>query len=626
MTQRSKAKSQAPTVSEQTHARVSLSEVLFVKDGRMELNIPRGILLPEFIVKANAAADRGRIAEAKRLFNDRNIEKACKIAEEDQTHADIIYLLLAIILQKTGQIEKAEKWYKKILEHQENAFVHNELGCIYQNVGRVLDALECRKKALQLDPTHPGICSNYAADLMRTKKIREGIAVLRDTLEVEPANAAIRSNLLFYLHYLPDTDPHALFEEHKKWGQIHAPLSLARTSHENIPDPDRRLKVGYISADFRVHSVAYNFEAFLTGRDCNGYEVYGYGNIANPDEMTEHLKSKFDHYRNIRGRSDETVAGMIEKDKIDILVEIGGHTGSHSLLVLARKPAPIQVDYGGINTSGMDQIDYRFTDHILDPPEAQELYVEELVYLPEGLFCYTPHHLAPPVTPPPALRKGHITFGSCNNSLKIDSNIISLWAHVLQANKGSRFFLKLSSAKDPWIKDYYFREFERFGIERERVRIQGWKRTGVHLELYGEVDIALDTYPFNGCVTTLEGLWMGVPVISLADKRHSFLSRVGRSILSRLDLDFFAASTPDEYIAKATALAANVDNLAKIRATMRQRMAASILCDAKAYTGSVEAAYRKMWHKWCESQGSDISASKFKPQKQSLDVEANVRA
>jgi protein O-GlcNAc transferase len=611
--------------SEQAGDRVSLSDVLSVKDGQMHLDIPK-LGLPEFIIKANSAADRGRISEAAKLFNDHNVQIACEMAEKDERHADIIYLLLALMFQKIGENEKAARWYKKILEHQENAFVYNELGCIYQSVGRVLDAMECRKTALQLDPTNPGISSNYAADLMRTGKLRGGIAILRDTLKTSPANPVIHSNLLFYMHYLPDTDPKVLFEEHKKWGQIHAPLSLAKSSHENAPDPERRLKIGYISPDFRMHSVAYNFEAFLTGRDCSKYEVYGYGNISKPDEMTEHLKNKFDHYRNIRSLSDETVAGMIEKDRIDILVEIGGHSGDHSLLVLACKPAPIQVDYGGINTSGMDQIDYRLTDHILDPPGAEELYVEELVHLPGGLFCYTPHNMAPPVAPPPVLRKGHITFGSCNGSLKIDSNVIAMWAHVLKANEGSRFFLKFPSAKDPWIKDFYWRQFERFGIERERVHIQDWKPTGVHLQLYGEVDIALDAYPFNGCITTLEGLWMGVPVISLSNEGHSFLPRVGRDILSRLGLDFFAASTPDEYIAKATALASNVDNLAKIRATTRQRMAASILCDAKAYTGSVEAAYRKMWHKWCQSQASNNPNGKFKPDKQSLDIEASARA
>jgi predicted O-linked N-acetylglucosamine transferase (SPINDLY family) len=327
--------------------------------------------------------------------------------------------------------------------------------------------------------------------------------------------------------------------------------------------------------------------------------VYGYGNVAKPDNFTARFKTKFDHYRNIRGVSDEKVAGLIEEDKIDILVEIGGHVGDNRLPVLAYKPAPVQVDYGGFNTTGMQAVDYRLTDNLADLPESQKFYTEELVYLPGGLTCYAPPDFAPSVTALPALRKAHITFGVFNNNMKINPYTMSLWAEILKANSNSRLLMKLAVGNDQGMKDKYLGRFEQLGINRERVEICGWKAPVEHLKLYGEIDIALDSYPYNGGVTTLEGLWMGVPIVSLVGS-SGFLSRVGLSILSRVGLESFAVLTPTEYVEKAVSLAENLETLAEIRASMRERMTAGVLCDAKTFARSVEAAYRKMWHRWCQ--------------------------
>ncbi|UCF16778.1 MAG: hypothetical protein JSW59_04805, partial [Phycisphaerales bacterium] len=409
---------------------------------------------------------------------------------------------------------------------------------------------------------------------------------------------------------LPEVNPQMLLDEHRKWAQIHAPVNLARTSHANTPDPDRKLKVGYISPDFRKHSVAYNFEAFLDGSDRESVESYGYGNIGLPDEVTERLKKKFDHYRHIRGLSDEAVADMIADDGIDILVEIGGHTVDNRLRVLVYKPAPIQVDYGGISSMGMPQIDYRLTDSILDSEKSQKYYTEENVYLPGGQICYKPPEFAPLVAPLPAAKNGYITFASFNNSCKINDHILALWAEILRATEDSRLLMKFRGGYDRTFKDYYCGRFEQFGIDRNRVGTCGWKPSVEHLELYSHVDIALDTYPYTGTMTSLEAMWMGVPLISLyGDSNSYFLSRVGLSILTRLDLEYFACPTPDQYVAKATALAQNPEALAKIRASMRFRMANSTLCDARGYAASVEAAYRKMWRKWCNEQNSEAGTA-----------------
>lgn len=319
-----------------------------------------------------------------------------------------------------------------------------------------------------------------------------------------------------------------------------------------------------------------------------------------PGTVTERLQQKFDHYRNIRGLDDQTVVHMIWQDKIDILVELSGHTTDNRLLVMAHKPAPIQVTYlGSPDTTGMEAIDYRFTDIQANPPESQKFNTEELVYLPDGFLCYKPSDSAPPVTPLPAFRNDFITFGSFNSRSEIHPHIIELWARILRANSGSRILLKFGVSTDREMNRHYFSQFERRGISSSRVAICGWKPMDEHLGLYGQVDIALDTFPCNGFTTTCEALWMGVPVISLVGECHA--SRIGLSIFNTVGLDFLAALTSDEYVAKAAALAANYQALAQLRSSMRQRMKDSALCDAKGFARKVEAAYRKMWQRWVES-------------------------
>jgi len=562
--------------------------------------------LPQFLVEANAAADAGRIEEAVRLLDDDAVEFAREIVEKDPSRVFVIYALAAAF-RKTGQLLRAEDWYKKILKGGQDNSACNELGTICRAQGRLSEAIQYRRKALQAYPDDAGICNNLARDLIQAGETQEGFDLLRKSVEKAPKHPDVRSNFLNHLHHLPDLDPQALFDEHEQWGRIHAPPTLAGASHDNAADPDRRLRVGYISPDFRTHSVAYFFEPLLDGHDRQSVEVYGYGNVAFPDRMTERLKRKFDHYRNVRGMRDETVARIIEQDRIDILVELAGHSDGNRLLVLARKPAPIQVTYLGYpDTTGMQAVDYRLTDDLADSQQSQQFHTEELVFLPDGFLCYSPADFAPPVAPLPAIRKGYITFGSFNNSCKVNPLIITLWAQILKANTDSRLLLKFRAGDDRQVRDGYFRRFERLGIPRDRVHIYGFKPAVEHLQLYGEVDIALDTYPYNGATTTCDALWMGVPVISLVGKCH--VSRVGLSILTRVGLGVFAASTHQEYVARAAALAAKPHALAKIRASIRQRVLAGRLCDAKGFARSVEAAYRKMWHRWCQTRTSVLAA------------------
>lgn len=567
--------------------------------------------LPAFLLSAKAAIEAGDMKQAAELLNDEAIEQVNQMLNRDSSRTDIMFML-GLMFDRIGLLGKAERWYRKVIEHEPNASAFRCLANICKRSHRLLEAIEYQRQSVRMDPDNARFLSCLGVYLINAGRTQEGLGVLRRAMEKEPQVSDIHSKLLFHLHYLPDLDPNMLLTEHRQWGRLHAPVSLARKSHDNIPDPDRRLRIGYVSADFRRHSVAYNFEAFLSKRDTDEVEVYGYGNVYRPDDVTGRLKLQFDHYRDIWGLEDHKVAHLVEQDEIDILVEIGGHTRDNRLGVLAYKPAPVQISYGDLSTSGIEQIDYRLTDALLDQPENDKFYIEESVCLPGGLFCYCPPNYAPPVAALPALRNGFLTYGSFNNNMKINSFVISLWAQVLKTNENSRLLLKYPGGDDAGVGDLYLSEFEKAGIARDRVEIHGWKPSCEHMELYNKVDIVLDTYPFNGCVTTLEGLWMGVPAISLMGK-SSLLSRVGLSILSRIGLESFVAHSPAAFVAKATAFTAgNIDALARIRATMRTRMSASTLCNPERFARELEDVYRKIWRKWCRDknhQGSDSDIS-----------------
>ncbi len=365
------------------------------------------------------------------------------------------------------------------------------------------------------------------------------------------------------------------------------------------------MRIGYISPDFKKHVVSYFFEPLLDEHNRDAVEVYGYGNIDRLDSTTSRLQKKFDCYRNIWDVNDDAVARIIEQDKIDILIDLAGHTRNNRLLVLARKPAPVQVTYlGYCDTTGMEAVDYLLTDCITAPPESQKYYTEQLTYLPGGYFCYTPPENAPVVTPPPAAKKGYVTFGTFTNNRRLNRRVLEVWTEILKLTPNSRLLLGFRGGDDEKVQEHYLSQFEECGVSRERIEISGGKAPSEYIKQYNDVDIVFDTFPGNGGTTTCEALWMGVPVISLIDKHQN--GRVGLSILSRLDMQCFAAATPAEYVAKAVALANKPESLMEMRASMRSRMAESSLCDRKRLARDVETAYRQMWRQWCRGRGVSV--------------------
>jgi predicted O-linked N-acetylglucosamine transferase (SPINDLY family) len=503
-------------------------------------------------------------------------------------------------LFRANQAELAQAAYEKILIREDSALAHARLGHLHRFGGDFSRALQHLQAAVDLEPdntSYRGLLGNMR---LLMGEIVEGVRQLRATVSGDSPNAELHSSFLFSSHYLPDQDRQSLLAERRRWGQLHAPRSLVFETAKRDWDPERRLRVGYLSADFRQHSVGYTFAGVLNGRNREAVELYGYGSVCEPDAVTEQFRYLFDVYRDVYALDDATLARLIEADRIDILVAVAGHSFGNRLKVLAYKPAPIQVDYGAINTLGLEQVDYRITDSQLDPPASQTFFLEQLVYLPTGYVCYCPPKQSPLPGPLPAHKNGFVTFGCFNGAQKANRHVVNLWALVLRALPQSCLLIKCPGGDQAALRQHFVHWLQQAGVEAERVTVCGLLPLDQHLGLYHQVDIALDSYPFNGCVTSLEGLWMGVPVISLVGQVT--VSRVGLTLLTQLGLGTFAARSADQYLKTAVALASDLQSLAQIRASLRQRMLASNLCNPARHARELEAAYRKMWRDYCSAQ------------------------
>jgi len=510
---------------------------------------------------------------------------------------------LGATLDDMGKTDEALVCYRRALQIKPDfAEAHNNIGVVMKRKGKFAEAKACYEKALECNPNYAEACSNLGAILRGWGKFDDMLPLYRKAVECKPSAVDLHSNLLFTLNCIPDTIPEDVAAEHRTWASAHGSPKSAQTAHANDPDPERRLRIGYISPDIRDHSVAFFLEPILAAHKADNVELIAYAEVKDPDTVTKRLKQYFSLWRNTVGMSDEALIKQITEDRVDILVDLAGHTAHNRLRAMSFKPAPVQVTYLGYpNTTGMSAVDYRLTDALCDPAEHQNINVEELVRLPTGFLCYAPSVDAPEVGPLPAKTKGHFTFGSFNAAHKINTRTIAIWADILRALPTSKLLLKSATFSDETTREYYLTYFEQHKIERGRVQVLAWEQSrGNHYGIYNEIDLALDPFPYNGTTTTCEGMWMGVPTLTLTGNTH--VSRVGTSLLHRVGLDELIAASPQEYIAKAVALANNLDHLEKIRAGLRKRMDQSPLCDAENFTAALEGAYRAMWKRWSARQ------------------------
>ena len=540
---------------------------------------------------ATALKDLGRFEEAADAYRQ---ALRCKPDYVDAWDA------LGFVLMSLGRHGEAVAAYREVLRYTpRSAKTYANLGASLHVAGHLEEAVEAYREALRLDLANADIQDSLGCALSDQGRHEEAMQNHRKALAIAPGYSMAHSNLLMTMHYLPVPDPDGIFEEHKSWARIHTGTVRRYTQYENIQDVNRCLKVGYVSSDFRAHSVAFFIEPILARHDRSKIESICYSGVINPDATTERLRHMAGQWRDIGNLTDEQMTEAIRQDGIDILVDLAGHTPGNRLKVFARKPAPIQVTYLGYpDTTGLESMDYRLTDAQADPPGTEKYYTEKLVRLPDGFLCYQPFDDCPPVSPLSSQERDYVTFGSFNNLSKINSNVIELWTRLLQEVPGARLFIKSPSLTDTATRERYYGLFEQRGAGRDRVELQGRTATQVeHLALYSRLDIALDTFPYNGATTTCEALWMGVPVITLTGRTHA--GRVGRSLLSTVGLSELIADSPEGYISRAATLAADRSRLSELRATMRERVRSSLLCNSRTFTHNLEVAYRTMWHQWC---------------------------
>jgi protein O-GlcNAc transferase len=436
-------------------------------------------------------------------------------------------------------------------------------------------------------------------------QLRQGDAIcfLRENLRAFPGRAAVQQILAFLVHYSSDLTPDEVLREQRLAGSLCARSADGLPPRIAVsPDPERRLTIGIISPDLRQHSCSYFIQSILEHRSREMFRFIAFDASKTSDEVTRRLKSQFDQWRPVGRADDRDVAEMIAADKVDIVIDLAGHTSGTRLPVLALRPAPVGMTYLGYpGSTGMGAatgVDYRIVDEHTDPPGSEHLATETLLRLPGCFLCYTPPTDAPDIGPPPSIATGGVTFGSFNAIAKLSAATLDLWSGVLAAVPGSRMMIKARQLGDAPVARRLRDEFARRGIDPARIEPVAWA-PGIrgHLDLYNQIDIALDTTPYNGTTTTCEALWMGVPVIALAGNLHA--GRVGVSLLHAAGIPELIAGSPEDYIRIAAQLAADAKRLAALRAGLRTRLKASRLLGGAAHARDFEGLLRSVWREWC---------------------------
>ena len=506
-----------------------------------------------------------------------------------------IWLNLGVATLETGATTEAIAAFQQALALEPGRpEAHNVLGHALFTAGRCDEARAAFAEALRLRPDFAPAHNNLGRLCKATGLLPEAVAHFRDALAAQPTPDT-HSNLLYALNYLPEIEPGAVLAEHRRWHELYArPLAMVRPLAPATDLGTRPLRVGYLSPDFNHHAVAYFIEPVLVAHDRARVEFFCYASVRQPDTVTERLRQLAGpaHWRDIARLDDEAAAQLIRQDRLDLLIDLAGHTAGHRLLIFARRPAPVQATWIGYpNTTGLDAIDYRLTDAISDPPgQTDGWHCEKLVRLPGPFSCYQPDARAPEVNALPATTTGRVTLGCLNNFAKVTPDVIALWSQILRELPDARLLLKSRGLGDPGVVTRIHAAFAAHGVPTERVTLDGTER-GVadHLGLYHGIDLGLDPFPYNGTTTTCEALWMGVPVIALAGRVHA--ARVGASLLTHVGLPEFIAATPEAYVAAAVAAARDLPRLAETRRTLRERMRTSPLCDAVGFTRRLEAAF-----------------------------------
>lgn len=510
-------------------------------------------------------------------------------------------------LAALGRVKEAEQALRRALALDPDLPQANtNLGNLLTRDGRLDEAETLLRRAVTLQPTAWRTHYNLATLLQRGGQLDEArtvvdraLALDRDAVEAHQ----LRLQLEFYTGKASDEQ---LYDFHRQTAAAIARQNGPPVSGlANDPDPERRLRVGYVSPDLRAHSVANFAESILRAHDRQAVELFCYSDVEKPDDITQRIRGAVDHWRDTRPWNNERLTRQVLADRIDVLVDLAGHTRDNRLGVFVRKPAPVQATWiGHVSTTGLEAIDIRFTDAVADPPGVSERFHSEvLVRLEPTFLCYFPPPEAPEPGDCPALRGEAPVFGSFNNIAKLSMQTIEAWAGVLQAVPESTLVLKSSGVANRASFERFFDMLAARGVARERIEFLPYAPSRAdHLALYGRMDVALDTFPFNGATTTAEALYMAVPVVGMDGPAGRHVARVAQSLLQVVGLGDLVGADRADFVAKAAALIRDRNRVGQLRRGLRGQVLASPLCDAPALARQVEATYRQYWRAWCAGQ------------------------
>jgi predicted O-linked N-acetylglucosamine transferase (SPINDLY family) len=540
---------------------------------------------------ANLLKRAGNLEEAVRHY-EQAIHPQCEYAAEALNN-------LGTTLRRMGRSEEAVERFRQAIRLRAPYFeAHLNLADALESAGKLEEAGRTYQAILSFQPDSAMAYAGAAAVLADQGRPERAQAAYRKAVSLARDNALLHSNLLLDLHYDATPDPSELLSAHQEWAARHAAGLCSARPFANSRDPMRTLRVGFISADFCRHPIGFFLAPVLASRMRPGFELFCYSDTAAPDAMTAELEQGADIWRTTAGHSNEELAEVIREDRIDILVDLAGHTRRNRLLVFARKPAPVQMTWAGYpDTTGLPQMDWLLSDRWQTPAGSEQWFVERIARMPDGYVCYQPPDYAPAVSAGPIETRGHITFGCCNRLAKVNAEVVRLWARLLYSVPEARLVLQAYAFADKSVSRRYRKMFSGEGIDGSRLELQGPRSHGELLAGYADIDIALDPFPYSGGLTTCEALWMGVPVITWAGERMA--SRHSAGHLTNIGLPELVASSADAYLRVATELALDGEQLHCLRRQLRERMACSPLVDGERFTANLLALWRRLWTDWC---------------------------
>jgi protein O-GlcNAc transferase len=516
-----------------------------------------------------------------------------------------LYYRLGIAYERLGQSAAAIEAYQRMVQsHPDHGMSHLMLGIQLQFSGRLLESLTCYRRVIDLAPREAVTHNNLGCVYRQLGRLDEAAASWRRALEINPDNLAPLSNLIFLATSRAGAPATELIDQARSFGAAAARQARILDNWPNSAEPERALRVGFVSGDLYAHPVGYFLMSFLTALNAHAagrLELFAYSHRQNADEVSARIQAQCHVWRQVHALDDEALVHQIGEDRIDILIDLAGHTDANRLPAFAWKPAPVQATWlGYLGTTGVPAIDYLIADEWTLPPEFESQFTEKIWRLPQSYLCFTPPAEDSTIGPLPALANGYVTFGSFNNLAKVGPEVVSLWARILHAVPGSRLLLKTMQFAEPDVRQEMAKQFAVHGITSARLMLEPPVPRADYLKPFNRVDIALDPFPYPGITTSVECLWMGVPFITLAGK--TFMARQGVGLLTNAGLPDWVAANEDDYVKLAVRRAGELQTLQQLRQQLRARVLASPVFDALSFARNFESAMRGMWRAWCARQ------------------------